>query len=137
MGLAQTNQRSVAWFLYDANGNLTRRTTLVSGAATGAKVEYSWEHRNQLTKVEFYNAPVNGTATLAKTVAYTYDDSSNRISKTLTVPGETTVVENYVYDGDQLAAVLNATGAIQHEYFSGSTLDQGVCATLVFARSYC
>ncbi len=111
-------------FLYDANGNLTRRTTLVSGAPTGAYVQYAWDHRNQLTKVEFFNAPVNGTATLAKTVAYTYDDSSNRINKTLTVPGQAAVVENYVYDGDQLVAVMNATGAIQHEYFSGSALDQ-------------
>ena len=111
-------------FLYDGNGNLTRRTTLVSGAPTGAYVQYAWDHRNQLTKVEFFNAPVNGTATLAKTVAYTYDDSSNRINKTLTVPGQAVVAENYVYDGDQLVAVMNATGAIQHEYFSGSALDQ-------------
>ncbi|MEJ7591827.1 MAG: hypothetical protein WKF77_09775 [Planctomycetaceae bacterium] len=57
-------------------------------------------------------------------MAYTYDDSSNRINKTLTVPGQTAVVENYVYDGDQLVAVINATGAIQHEYFDGSSLDQ-------------
>ena len=77
-----------------------------------------------MTKVEFFNAPVNGTATLAKSVAYTYDDSSNRINKTLTVPGQTAVAENYVYDGDQLVAVMNATGAIQHEYFDGSALDQ-------------
>ena len=111
-------------FLYDANGNLTRRTTLVSGAPIGAYVQYSWDHRNQLTKVEFYNAPVNGTATLAKTVAYTYDDSSNRINKTLTVPGQAVVAENYIYDGDQLVAVMNATGAIQHQYFDGSSLDQ-------------
>jgi len=33
-------------------------------------------------------------------------------------------VENYVYDGDQLVAVLNAIGAIQHEYFDSSSLDQ-------------
>ena len=82
------------------------------------------QERSGLTKVEFYNAPVNGTATLAKTLAYTYDDSSSRINKTLTVPGQTAVVENYVYDGDQLVAVMNATGAIQHEYFDGSALDQ-------------
>ena len=111
-------------FVYDGNGNLTRRTTLVNGAPTGAYVQYSWDHRNQLTKVEFYNAPVNGTATLAKTVAYTYDDSSNRINKTLTVPGQAVVAENYVYDGDQLVAVMNATGAIEHQYFDGSSLDQ-------------
>jgi hypothetical protein len=57
-------------------------------------------------------------------LADVYDDSSNRINKTLAVPGQTTVTENYVYDGDQLAAVLNASGAIQHEYLSGSSLDQ-------------
>ena len=37
-------------FLYDGNRNLTRRTTLVSGAPTGAYVQDSWDHRNQLTK---------------------------------------------------------------------------------------
>ena len=34
------------------------------------------------------------------------------------------VAENYVYDGDQRVAVRNATGAIQYEYFDGSSLDQ-------------
>jgi len=109
---------------YDGNGNLTRRTTLVNGAPSGAYIQYTWDHRNQLTKIEFYNAPVNGVWPLNKTVSYSYDVSSNRISKTLAVPGQTTVVENYVYDGDQLVAVMNATGAIQHEYFNGSSLDQ-------------
>ncbi len=32
--------------------------------------------------------------------------------------------ENYVYHGDHLVAVRNATGAIQLEYFDGSSLDQ-------------
>jgi len=109
---------------YDGNGNLTRRTTLVNGVPSGAYVQYSWDHRNQLTKIEFYNAPANGVWPLNKTVSYSYDVSSNRISKTLAVPGQTAVVENYVYDGDQLVAVMNATGAIQHEYFDGASLDQ-------------
>lgn len=52
--------------LYDGNGNLTRRTTLVSGAPTGAFVQYSWDHRNQLTKVEFYNALVNSRSSLPR-----------------------------------------------------------------------
>ncbi len=117
------NDGTYAW-QYDANGNVTRRTTLVSGAATGAYVQYSWDHRNQLTKVEFYNAPVSGTSTLAKTVEYTYDDSSNRINKKLTVPGQAVVSENYVWDGDQLLAMMDTAGAIQHEYFDGTSLDQ-------------
>ena len=83
---------------YDGNGNLTRRTTLVNRAPAGTYIQYTWDQRNQLTKIEFYNFPVNGTATLAKTVAYTYDvnvarvsdaglsPGGNRISKTLTGP---------------------------------------------------
>lgn len=31
---------------------------------------------------------------------------------------------NYVYEGDLLVAVRNATGAIQYESFDGSSLDQ-------------
>ena len=34
------------------------------------------------------------------------------------------MAENYVYEGDQLVAVMNATGAIQYNYFDGSSLDQ-------------
>ena len=111
-------------YQYDAEGNLTRRTTLVSGQPNGAYIQYSWDHRNRLTKVEFYNAPVNGTAALAKTADYTYDESDNRLSKKVTVTGQAAVTENYVYDGSQLVAVLNAAGAIQHEYFDGPSLDQ-------------
>ena len=40
--------------------------------------------------------------------------------------GQAVVAENYVYDGDQLVAEMNAAGAIQHEYFDGSSLDQTI-----------
>jgi predicted alpha-1,6-mannanase (GH76 family) len=50
---------------------------------TGAYGEFEWGHRNPLMNAEFYNAPVNGTATLARTVAYTHDDCTNRINKRL------------------------------------------------------
>jgi RHS repeat-associated protein len=96
----------------------------VNGAPAGAYIQYTWDQRNQLTKIEFYNAPVNGVWPLNKTVSYSYDGSSNRISKTLAVPGQTSVVENYVYDGDQLVAVMDGTGVIQHEYFNGNSMDQ-------------
>ena len=107
-------------YLYDAEGNQTRKTT----SATGAYVQYSWDHRNQLTKVEFYNAPVNGVSALAKTVEFVYDVDGDRISKKLTVTGQSAVTENYLYDGDQLVAVLNSAGAITHQYFDGPSLDQ-------------
>ena len=46
------------------HSNITRSMTLISGAPTGAYVRYAWDHCNQLTKVEFYNAPGNDTAAL-------------------------------------------------------------------------
>ena len=48
--------------------------------------------------------------------------------------GQAVVAENYVYDGDQLVAVLNATGAIQYEYFDGSSLDQVFADQTVLIR---
>ena len=48
--------------------------------------------------------------------------------------GHAVVAENYVYDGDQLVAVLNATGAIQYEYFDGSSLDQVFADQTVLIR---
>jgi len=44
------------------------------------------------------------------------------------------VAENYVYDGDQPVAVRNATGAIQYEYFDGSSLDQVFADQTVLIR---
>ncbi|MFO1001351.1 MAG: hypothetical protein U0936_13480 [Planctomycetaceae bacterium] len=44
----------------------------------------------------------------------------------MTTFGTTTAIttENYVYDGAQLVATLNASGAVQHQYFDGTSLDQ-------------
>ncbi len=72
----------------------------MNGAPAGAYIQYTWDQRNQLTKIEFYNAPVNGVWPLNKTVSYSYDVNvarvsdaglplpGNRISKTLAVPGK-------------------------------------------------
>ena len=38
--------------------------------------------------------------------------------------GQAVMAENYVYDGDQFVAKMNAAGAIQYEYFDGNSLDQ-------------
>ncbi len=40
------------------------------------------------------------------------------------MPGQSSVVENYVYDGDQLVAVMDGIGVNQHEYFNGNSMDQ-------------
>jgi RHS repeat-associated protein len=112
-------------YTYDAEGNLTRRQRVIMAQGADTLQEYtaySWDHRNHLTKVEFFTA----AGVLLKRVEHTYDSDDNRISKKVTTFGTTTTIttENYVYDGAQLVATLNASGAIQHQYFDGTSLDQ-------------
>lgn len=112
-------------YTYDAEGNITRRQRVITAQGADTLQEYTnytWDHRNHLTRVEFYSA----AGVLLKRVEHTYDSDDNRISKKVTTFGTTTTIttENYVYDGAQLVATLNASGTIQHQYFDGTSLDQ-------------
>jgi RHS repeat-associated protein len=109
---------------HDDAGNLTRRTTLVEGEATGPFVLYSWDHRNQLIRVSFYNTAAAGSPSLLRQIEFRYDENGHRISKRMTGPGLTPHEEFYLNDGDQLIAVLAADGSIRHQYFDGPALDQ-------------
>jgi RHS repeat-associated protein len=114
-------------YLYDAEGSLTEKTRVLMAQGSDIiqeSTKYFWDHRNRLTKVEFYGVPGSGTAPLLKTVEYAYNDSDVRISKKVTVTGQTPVSENYVWDGSHLVAVMNATGTITHQYFDGQSLDE-------------
>lgn len=112
-------------YTYDAEGNITRRQRVITAQGADTLQEYTnytWDHRNHLTRVEFYSA----AGVLLKRVEHTYDSDDNRISKKVTTFGTSTTIttENYVYDGAQLVATRNASGSIQHQYFDGTSLDQ-------------
>ncbi len=112
-------------YTYDAEGNITRRQRVITAQGADTLQEYTcytWDHRDHLTKVEFYSA----AGVLLKRVEHTYDSDDKRISKKVTTFGTSTTIttENYVYDGTQLVATLNASGTIQHQYFDGTSLDQ-------------
>ena len=114
-------------YLYDTEGNLIEKSRVLMAQGSDILQEstkYLWDHRNRLVKVEFYSPPGSGTAELLKTVEYVYNDSDVRISKKVTVTGQAPVSENYVWDGSQLVAVMNATGTITHQYFDGQSLDE-------------
>jgi RHS repeat-associated protein len=81
--------------LYDADGNLVRRVSATTDSLL-------WDDFGQLREVR-----QNGT-----TVAtYTYDGFGRRIKK---VAGATTV--HYIWDGDQVAAEADGTGAVTQMY---------------------
>jgi RHS repeat-associated protein len=114
-------------YLYDTEGNLTEKTRVLMAQGSDIiqeSTKYLWDNRNRLVRVEFYSPPGGGTAELSKTVEYVYNDSDHRISKKVTGTGQTAVSENYVWDGDQLVAVMNSTGTVTHQYFDAQSLDQ-------------
>jgi hypothetical protein len=58
-------------YVYDDEGNRTRRTEISTGKVT----EYVWDYRNRLSSVVFKDAAGN----VVKSIEYTYDSSDRRI----------------------------------------------------------
>jgi RHS repeat-associated protein len=84
-------------YVYDAEGNLTKRTEI----ATGNTREFQWDHRNRLTMLSDKNA----SGVLQQVVRYSYDSLGRRISKQVdTTPLDTVdaAIEQYVYDGEDV-----------------------------------
>ena len=86
-------------YTYNANGNLTNDGTYM----------YGYDYENRLVSVT--GAGLN--------VSYVYDPFGRRIQKT--VNG---VVTRYLYDGDQIIAETDNTGAIQAKYTHGPGVDE-------------
>ncbi len=77
---------------YDAEGNRTKRTEI----STGDYIVYTWDHRNRLTSVSFYD----DQDTLLKRVEHDYDLWNRWIEKRVDEDGDTIIdrSEQYVYD---------------------------------------
>ncbi len=86
-------------YLYDNNGNLT---------SDGSKT-YTYDEQNRLLSM------VNGLSS----ASYTYDALNRRVAKT--VAGATTY---FIYDGDEVIADYDGTGALNAEYINGDTIDE-------------
>ena len=104
-----------AWFNgtsygYDYDGN---RTFQFLG--NGATVQYGWSATGELTAVRrLLNGVVQDSTT------FTYDGLGRRITKTSTVTG----AHEYLLDGDNLLAELDAAGAIRTEYTAYPGIDR-------------
>src|SRR5690606_27178025 len=117
-------------YTYDAEGNRTRRTEI----ATGDYVDYTWDHRNRLTSLEYRD----DQGTLLKKVEYDYDVWNRRIAKRVDANGDATFDEAfaYVYDDsgkrdpgtgvplDDIVLVFDDTGSLISRYLHGPGIDQ-------------
>jgi YD repeat-containing protein len=92
-------------YAYDNNGNMTTKTSGTN--STG----YTWDLEIRLSSVTL---PSNGG-----TVSFRYDPFGRRIQKAL---GSS--VTNYVYDGANITAELNASGAVVASYTQGAGIDE-------------
>jgi len=95
--LNQYAHRETQDFTYDANGNLTN-----DQATT-----FAYDSENRLLSAS------------ANTSSYTYDPFGRRLSKT--VGGTTT---RFLYDGEQLIAETDSSGALTAKYVFGAGLDE-------------
>jgi RHS repeat-associated protein len=104
---------------YDAEGNRTLRTNIVSGAVT----EYGWDVNNRLIKIT-ERASALGAAT--KIVDYTYDMYGRRIAKAIDSDGDSDVDygQRYTYDGDHVALVFDQDGDLTNRLLHGPMVDQ-------------
>ncbi len=88
-------------YQYDDNGNLTRKTLLVTGNYT----QYNYDAENRLVKVEEFAA---GNPTAITTSTYRYDGLGRRIEKVAN--GQTT---RYIYDGEDILLEYDGAGRIK------------------------
>lgn len=105
-------------YTYDNEGNRTRRTDTV----TGATDDYTWDHRNRLTRV----LSKTSSGAVTQDVYYTYDAFDQRIRKQVDSNGDGTfeVTEAYAHAGGHLALVFDGAGQVQERYLYGPGVDQ-------------
>jgi len=113
-------------YTYDAEGNTLTRTRISNDPADDYLTEYTWDHRNRLTKVTFKD----NSNDVTKAVEQGYDAFNRWISRTVDPDGDlgsAAIEETYfVYDGTQIALQFdgNSAGDLSHRYLWGPAVDQ-------------
>jgi RHS repeat-associated protein len=118
---------------YDDEGNMTAKETISSGA----REEYTWDHRNRLITITFKNS--GGTVT--KQVDQTYDVFNRWIDRSIDPDGATgsATVQNtyFAYDGNQILFQFDGAAAsdLTNRYLWGPDTDQLLAAEDVTSLS--
>src|SRR5260370_537754 len=100
-------------YLYDANGNMTKQTTI----ATGAYVTFTWDYRNRLTDVKAYNS----SNVLQSHEHYVYDVLNRLIERQVdpTGGGTYTTTQAFGYSGLNVVLVYNGSGTLTDRMLTG------------------
>ncbi|MCP4541196.1 MAG: RHS repeat-associated core domain-containing protein, partial [Chloroflexi bacterium] len=119
-------------YTYDNEGNVLTKTNI----SDSTSVEYTWDHRNRLTKVTFKNS--GGSAT--KIVEYAYDHGQRWVRKTLDTNADGTIESSqvFVHDNGQIVLDFQKTGTaaasnsdLANRYLWGTNVDELLTDELV------
>jgi RHS repeat-associated protein len=117
-------------YTYDNEGNRLTRV-LKTGTSDEYRTEYTWDHRNRLTKVTFKN---NSNVT-TKVVEHTYDAANQWISRTVDTDGDSDpdLKTIFIHDAGQIVMELeNSVSSptdeltkddLTHRYLWGPAVD--------------
>jgi RHS repeat-associated protein len=98
-------------YAYDAEGNMSSRSNIVSHVVT----TYQFDHRNRLVAI----LERNPAGVVTQTVAFTYDTANRRLSKA--VNG---LVTRFLYDRESSWADLDTAGLVTARYLHTDRLDE-------------
>ncbi len=114
-------------YIYDPEGNVTRRTKISGGQVT----DYAWDHRNRLVSV---TEKVSATGAITKKTEYIYDAFDQRVGKRLDIGtiGTWDRYEAFIWaDGQEVMRLVDSDGQvatqpyrIANRYLWGATVDQ-------------
>ena len=96
VGQSGTSEGTIT-YQYDAEGNVIQKVVTGASSNNGTTL-YTWDGKNRLTQAAFTSTD---DASQSYTIAYGYDYTNHRVSRTLTKNG-TTETRGYLYYGNQL-----------------------------------
>ncbi len=123
------------YYTFDAAGNRTAKFSSSSGALDSSATDitiYTWDNRNELTSATHYAdwTAYHSTHSPDWQIEYGNDAFGRMVTWTQTIAGgeSTSTTENLIYDGGNVALILDGDGNVIQRELDGAATDQAFAA---------